>query len=115
MPVLRGLIDVLTMKSDRPVRRLVAYYVILAIIVAILAVFFPREISAIAAKGLGDVSEGPTVLADALSSPTATGIRPRPLPQSGSGPGPGATGSVDRKSTRLNSSHRTVSRMPSSA
>jgi hypothetical protein len=73
MPVLRGLIDVLTMKSDRPVRRLVAYYVILAIVVAVLSVFFPREISAIAAKGLGDVSEGPTVLADALSSPSATG------------------------------------------
>lgn len=73
MPVLRELIDVLTMKSDRPVRRLVAYYVILAVVVAILSVFFPREISAIAAKGLGDVSEGPTVLADALSSPSATG------------------------------------------
>lgn len=73
MPVLRELIDVLTMKSDRPVRRLVAYYVILALVVALLAVFFPREISAIAAKGLGDVSEGPTVLADALSSPSATG------------------------------------------
>jgi hypothetical protein len=73
MPVLRGLIDVLTMKSDRPVRRLVAYYVILAAVVAVLAFFFPREISAIAAKGLGDVSEGPTVLADALSSPSATG------------------------------------------
>jgi hypothetical protein len=73
MPVLRGLIDVLTMKSDRPVRRLVAYYVILALVVALLTVFFPREISAIAAKGLGDVSEGPTVLADALSSPSATG------------------------------------------
>ena len=73
MPVLRGLIDVLTMKSDRPVRRLVAYYVILAAVVALLAFFFPREISAIAAKGLGDVSEGPTVLADALSSPSATG------------------------------------------
>ena len=73
MPVLRGLIHVLTMKSDRPVRRLVAYYVILALVVALLAVFFPREISAIAAKGLGDVSEGPTVLADALSAPSATG------------------------------------------
>jgi hypothetical protein len=73
MPVLRELIDVLTMKSDRPVRRLVAYYVILAAVVAILAFFFPHEISAIAAKGLGDVSEGPTVLADALSSPSATG------------------------------------------
>jgi hypothetical protein len=69
MPVLSGVIDVLTMKSDRPVRRLVAYYVILAIIVAILAFFFPREIARIAAKGLGDVPEGPTVLTDALSSP----------------------------------------------
>ncbi len=73
MPVLRGLIDVLTMKSDRPVRRLVAYYVIVAIVVALLTTFFPREITAIAAKGIGDVSEGPTVLADALSSPTASG------------------------------------------
>ena len=69
MPVLSGVIDVLTMKSDRPVRRLVAYYVIVAIIVAILWFFFPREIGRIAAKGLGDVPEGPTVLTDALSSP----------------------------------------------
>lgn len=68
MPVLSGLIDVLTMKSDRPVRRLVAYYVIVAIIVAGLAFFFPREMARIAAKGLGDVPEGPTVLTDALSS-----------------------------------------------
>ena len=68
MPVLKEVIDVLTMKSDRPVRRLVAYYVILAIIVAVLAFFFPREMARIAAKGLGDVPEGPTVLTDALSS-----------------------------------------------
>jgi hypothetical protein len=57
------------MKSDRPVRRLVAYYIIVAIIVAILAYFFPTEIGRIAAKGLGDVPEGPSVLTDALSSP----------------------------------------------
>jgi hypothetical protein len=73
MPVLRELIDVLTMKSDRPLRRLVAYYVILAVIVAILAFFFPGEIARIAAKGLGDVPEGPTVLTDALSSPSSSG------------------------------------------
>ena len=73
MPVLRQLIDVLTMKSDRPLRRLVAYYVILAIIIAILAFFFPSEIARIAAKGLGDVAEGPTVLTDALSSPSSSG------------------------------------------
>ena len=73
MPVMRELIDVLTMKSDRPLRRLVAYYVIVAVVVAILAFFFPAEMARIAAKGLGDVPEGPTVLTDALSSsPTAS-------------------------------------------
>ncbi|MDB4870837.1 MAG: hypothetical protein JWL97_1841 [Gemmatimonadales bacterium] len=73
MPVMRELIDVVTMKSDRPVRRLVAYYVIVAIVVAILAFFFPAEIARIAAKGLGDVPEGPTILTDALSSPSSSG------------------------------------------
>lgn len=73
MPVLREVIDVLTMKSDRPMRRLVAYYAILAVIVAILAFFFPAEVARISAKGLGDVPEGPTVLTDALSAaPTAS-------------------------------------------
>jgi len=61
------------MKSDRPMRRMVAYYAILALIVAILAFFFPGEIARISAKGLGDIPEGPTVLTDALSSsPTAS-------------------------------------------
>jgi hypothetical protein len=55
------------------VRRLVAYYAILGIVVAILAFFFPAEIARIAAKGLGDVPEGPTILTDALSSPTSSG------------------------------------------
>src|SRR5438552_9938703 len=73
MPVLRELIDVLAMKSDRPMRRLVAYYAILAVVVGILFFFFPGEIKRISAKGLGDVPEGPTVLTDALSSsPTAS-------------------------------------------
>ena len=73
MPVLKQVIDVLTMQSDRPMRRLVAYYVILAIIVAIAAFFFPGEVGRIAAKGLGDVPEGPTVLTDALSAPSSSG------------------------------------------
>ena len=73
MPVLKQIIDVVTMKSDRPVRRLVAYYAIVAVVVAILAYFFPSEILRIAAKGLGDAPDGPTVLTDALSSsPTAS-------------------------------------------
>src|SRR5437868_12287526 len=73
MPVLRELIDVLAMKSDRPMRRLVAYYAIMAVVVGILFFFFPGEIKRIAAKDLGEVAEGPTVLTDALSSsPTAS-------------------------------------------
>jgi Domain of unknown function (DUF4956) len=73
MPVLREIIDVLTMKSDRPMRRLIAYYAIVAVVVFILAFFFPSLIARIAAKGLGEVPEGPTVLTDALSSsPTAS-------------------------------------------
>ena len=73
MPVLKQIIDVITMTSDRPVRRLVAYYAIVAVVVAILAYFFPGEILRIAAKGLGDAPDGPTVLTDALSSsPTAS-------------------------------------------
>jgi len=52
---------------------LVAYYVILAIVVAILAFFFPADLARIAAKGLGDVAEGPTILTDALSSPSSSG------------------------------------------
>src|ERR1700694_6330314 len=73
MPVLREIIDVLTMKSDRRRRRLVAYYVILGLVVAILAFLFPADIARVAAKGLGDVPEGPTILADALSSPSSLG------------------------------------------
>jgi hypothetical protein len=73
MPVLRKLIDVITLTSDRPVRRLLAYYAIVAVVVAILAYFFPGEMLRIAAKGLGDAPDGPTVLSDALSSsPTSS-------------------------------------------
>jgi hypothetical protein len=72
MPVLRDLIDVITMKSDRPMRRLLAYYGIVAIVVLILAYFFPDALRRIAAKGLGEVSEGPTVLTDALNGSGGT-------------------------------------------
>ncbi len=73
MPVLRQLIDVITMKSDRPMRRLLAYYGLLAVIVLILVYFFPDVIKRISAKGLGEVSEGPTVLSDAITgAPTSS-------------------------------------------
>jgi Domain of unknown function (DUF4956) len=73
MPVIKQLIDVVTLKSQGPMRRLLAYYGILAVVVLVLAYFFPEVIRRIAVKGLGEVPEGPTVLTDALSaSPTAS-------------------------------------------
>src|SRR6478609_791910 len=74
MPVLKQLIDVITLKSDRPMRRLLAYYGILLVVVLILAYFFPGLVSRIGAKGLGDVPEGPTVLTDALNTAPTAGI-----------------------------------------
>ena len=68
MPVIKQLVDVITMKSDRPMRRLLAYYGILAVIVLILVYFFPDVIRRISAKGLGDASEGPQALTDALNT-----------------------------------------------
>ena len=73
MPVLKQLIDVVTLKSQGPMRRLLAYYGILAVVVLVLAYLFPEVIRRIAVKGLGEVQDGPTVLTDALSaSPTAS-------------------------------------------
>jgi uncharacterized protein DUF4956 len=74
MPVLKQLIDVVTMGSEKPMRRLLAYYGILAIIVLILAYFFPVLLQRLAAKGLGEVSEGPTVLTDALNASASSPV-----------------------------------------
>lgn len=74
MSVIKQLVDVITMKSDRPMRRLVAYYGILAIVVLVLAYLFPTVIARIGAKGLGDVSQGPQVLTDALNAPATAGV-----------------------------------------
>ena len=71
MPMLGRLIDVITMKSDRPMRRLLAYYGIVTVIVLLLAYFFPRVALRIGATGLGAVSENPTALLDALNAQPA--------------------------------------------
>ena len=68
MPIIGRAIDVVTMKSDRPMRRLLAYYGLLAIIVAVIAFLFPKVALSIAAKGLGEVSNNPIALTDALNA-----------------------------------------------
>jgi len=84
MAVLKNVIDVITMGSEKPMRRLVAYYGILAIIVLLLAYLAPDVLRRIAAKGVSQVAEGPTVLADALSESPAASV----------GFGPGSLGDV---------------------
>ena len=56
MASLNGLIDVVTIGSERPLRRLLAYYVIIGLIVALLAWAFPRTAILVAGKGLKEVA-----------------------------------------------------------
>ena len=84
MAVLKNVIDVVTMGSEKPMRRLLAYYGMVAIIVLILAYFAPDVLRRVAAKGVSEVAEGPTVLVDALSASPAASV----------GFGPGSLGDV---------------------
>lgn len=78
--MLTRLIDVITMKSDRPMRRLLAYYLIVAVAVLALAYFFPRVALSIGATGLGEVAENPVALVDALNAqPTILSLGPGSL------------------------------------
>jgi len=84
MAVLKNVIDVITMGSEKPMRRLLAYYGILAIIVLLLAYLAPDVLRRVAAKGVSEVAEGPTVLVDALNASPAASV----------GFGPGSLGDV---------------------
>jgi hypothetical protein len=67
MTVVSDVIDVLTQGSGRPLRRLLAYYAILAVIVVLLYMLIPRIVLLVAGKGLREVAGTPQVLEDALS------------------------------------------------
>jgi uncharacterized protein DUF4956 len=84
MAVLKNVIDVITMGSEKPMRRLLAYYGILAIIVLLLAYLAPDVLRRVAAKGVSEVAEGPTILVDALNASPAASV----------GFGPGSLGDV---------------------
>ena len=67
MPVVSNVIDVLTRGSDRPLRRLLAYYAVVAVVVVGLYWLSPRIVLLVAGKGLREVTGTPQVLEDALS------------------------------------------------
>ncbi len=71
MTVLNKVVDVVTQGSERPLRRLLAYYAIVAIVVALVAYFFPVVVEQVAGKGLGATPGGPKLLQDGLTGPAA--------------------------------------------
>jgi hypothetical protein len=66
MPVLKQVIDVVTAGSDRPLRRLLAYYVIVGIVVAGLSFAFPDLMRQVAGKSVNVAAGSPQLLADGL-------------------------------------------------
>ena len=68
MTVMSEVVDVLTKGSDRPLRRLLAYYAVIGVIVALFAWAWPQLALLIAGKGLRAVGGNPRVLEDGLSA-----------------------------------------------
>lgn len=74
MPRLTRVIDYLTLGSDRPVRRLVAYYSIIAVATALLIWGFPGVMRQVlgAALFMTDANTAPVLLPDGLAQPPAS-------------------------------------------
>src|SRR5687768_14574009 len=74
MRSLSQVIDVLTLGSDRPIRRLIAYYLFLFGVLYLLQYFIPQTDNLLMGKGLDarTIPTGPIVLQDGLSGAPAT-------------------------------------------
>ena len=66
MPFLKPLVDVVTLGSERPIRRLLAYYAIMGLVIWALAYFFPHTQNLILGKGADSAADTPTILQDGL-------------------------------------------------
>lgn len=71
MRFLKRLIDVFTLGSDRPVRRLVGYYVLLAAVVVALAYSFPAFDRMVGGDAPVNLVRGPQLLQDGLGAASA--------------------------------------------
>jgi hypothetical protein len=70
MKPISQILDFVTMGSDRPIRRLIAYYLFLGVVLFSLAYFFPDTDSLLLGKGMSAASirDAPTVLQDGLNT-----------------------------------------------
>jgi hypothetical protein len=68
MDFFRKLINFVTLGSSHPLRRLVAYYAVLAVVVFLLYRFFPIVDQLLSGEGSSFLTKGPQMLTDGLSS-----------------------------------------------
>jgi hypothetical protein len=74
MDFFKRMIDFFTLGSDRPVRRLVAYYLVLGAVVGTLMYFFPVVDQVIGSAELDEAVTGSQVLVDGLQADTIRGV-----------------------------------------
>ena len=73
--VLKRFIDLITLGSDRPLRRLAAYYGVIGVIVALLVYFVPGVGSMLTGEPLDQLAKTPSLLQDGLGSGQELGSR----------------------------------------
>ena len=81
MQFFKKLIDAFTLGSDRPVKRLIGYYVVLAAVVVALAYSFPTVDRMFGGTERVDLVQVPQVLQDGLRTAPAARVEPAAIPE----------------------------------
>jgi hypothetical protein len=68
MPIFRRIVEYITLGSERPIRRLLAYYAVLALLVAILLYIFPASSRLLLGARAPISGDAPQLLADGLQT-----------------------------------------------
>lgn len=69
MPMFKHLIDIATLGSERPIRRLIAYYAILVVVLSVLLFLYPASNALLMGGESATSGVGPQLLQDGLSGP----------------------------------------------
>ncbi len=69
MPMFKRLIDAVTLGSERPLRRLIAYYAVLAVVAGIVLYFYPASNALLMGSEPATSGVGPQLLQDGLNAP----------------------------------------------
>ena len=69
MPMFKRLIDAVTLGSERPLRRLIAYYAVLVVVAGIVLFFYPASNALLTGSEPATSGVGPQLLQDGLNTP----------------------------------------------